>query len=114
MDTNKATKRAFVQYSKIDVASNSLPENSYEKFSIGIFEEQQVQFSIIFYTFAGIPSVKLEAACNSWSFLYECQDILEALSRVDTENFKPEDAYHMLIGLGIRDITDKVDSISNS
>lgn len=114
MSNNKSTERAFVQYSKIDVASNSLPENSYEKFSVGIFEEQQKQFSIIFYTFAGIPSVKLEATCNSWSFLYECQDILEALSRVDAENFKPDDAYHMLIGLGIRDITAKVDNISNS
>lgn len=106
--------RSFVQYSKINIAKESLPENAYDKFSIGIFGEEQKEIFISFYTFAGIPSVKLEASCNSWAFLYESQDILEAIARVDIGNFMPDDAHNLLVGLGIKDITEELNSISES
>jgi hypothetical protein len=106
--------RSFVQYSKINIAKESLPEDAYDKFSIGIFGEEQKEIIITFYTFAGIPSVKLEAVCKSWAFLHECQDILEAIGRVDTGNFTPDDARDLLLGLGIKDITEGLNSISES
>jgi hypothetical protein len=114
MDNYNGKDRSFVQFSKINIAQESLQENAYDKFSIGVFGEEQTEIFIIFYTFAGIPSVKLEASCKSWTFLYECQDILEAISRVDTNNFKPEDAHNLLLGLGIKDITDQLNNISKS
>jgi hypothetical protein len=111
MGTYTGKERAFVQYSKLDIVSNSLPENTYDKFSIGIFGREQEQIFIVFFRMAGIPSVKLEVCCSSWDFLYDCQDILEKFSRVDCENFKPEDLHTMLTSLGIRDITENLNKV---
>lgn len=106
-------ERAFVRYSKVEIVNESLTEDTYEKFSIGIFgEDQQKQIFIIFYTFAGIPSMKLEANCASLDFLYECQDILLELSRVDKGNFKPDDLSRILLNLGIKDITHELNMMS--
>lgn len=104
--------RSFVQYSKINVVNNSLPENAYEKFSIGLFRtDEQKQFCIVFYTFCGIPSMKLEAECNSLDFLYECQDVLKELSKIDMDTFKPEDLYRILLNLGIKDTSENVNKL---
>lgn len=112
MENYNLSERAFVQYGKVEIINNSLPENAYEKFSIGVFkEEQQKQFFIIFYTFAGIPSMKLEASCDSLDLLYESQDILKELSTVDKGTFKPDDLYHILLGLGLKDVTSNLNNV---
>lgn len=104
-------ERAFVQYSKLEIVDESIHEDTFEKFSIGVFGEEQEQIFIVFYTLAGVSSVKLEAEAPSWDFLYECQDILEKLSRVDKHNIKPEDIYTMLVNLGIKDVTNQLNDV---
>jgi hypothetical protein len=112
LDNVNQSERAFFQHTKVDVVKNSLPEDAYEKFTIGSYKQDpQKEFYIIFYTFAGIPSMKLEAVCGSLDFLYECQDLLKELASVDKGNFKPDDLNHMLIGLGIKDIANELNNI---
>jgi hypothetical protein len=112
MGAYEGRERAFVQYSKLEIIKESLPENTFEKFSIGLFGSEQEQFFITFFNATGMPSVKLEVCSSSWDFLYQCQDILFELSKVDKINFKPEDLYFMLLGMGIKDITNGLNKVS--
>lgn len=107
-------ERVFVRYSRVNVVEDSLPEGTYEKFSVGVFGGHQKQFFIIFDTMAGLPSIRLEACSSSWDFLYECQDILERLSNIGKDNLKPDDIYYTLMNLGIRDITSNINTLSKT
>lgn len=63
------------------------------------------EFQITWSELAGNIVPRLEVFDDGWHALFQFNDMLEQMAKVDGENIKPGDFCKLLVALGIEDMT---------
>lgn len=109
MKDHSECERQFIQLSMAWYADANLPRGEkVEIITVGFYHPDggtTGEFQISWRELGGRVVPKLEAFDDSWNALYNFSDLIKKMSDVDDDNISPEEFCKMLIGLGIKDVT---------